>query len=187
MVSKANDGSDFKHRQKILPQYKMMAQSKKNLKFVIILHLLVGILMALKMTSTVLDLLNIFWQPIEELYIPMAKPWEWLWLSSIVTAFLAFRAIRTNNAMQIKIFLLFIVVTCIFPLIYCVYLYSADFRTYVITRDAQKTSEVWRGYPVALYWCFFTVVAAQIHGFELYFGWELLKTMSGHRPANKVK
>ena len=164
-----------------------MAQSKRNLKFTIILHILIGFLMALKLTSTVLDLLNIFWQPIEELYIPMAKPWEWVWFSSIVTAFLAFRPIRTNNALQLKIFLSFIVITCIFPLIYCVYLYVADFRTYVITRDVQKVSEVWRGYPVALYWCVFTIVATQVHAFELYFGWELLKTMSSHRQVNKSK
>uniref|UniRef100_A0A6G1SAT9 Protein jagunal n=1 Tax=Aceria tosichella TaxID=561515 RepID=A0A6G1SAT9_9ACAR len=186
-MAKAHDGSDFKHRQRILPQYKMMAQVKRNLKFVMILHLLVGFLMALKLTPTILDMLNIFWQPIEELYIPMAKSWEWVWFSSVMITMLAFKAIRTNNTLQMKVFMFAVVTTCILPLIYCVYLHSADFRTYVITRDSKNTSEVWRGYPVALFWCIFTVVAIQIHGFELYFSWELLRSTGGHRAVNKNK
>jgi hypothetical protein len=186
-MAKAHDGSDFKHRQRILPQYKLMAQAKRNLKFTMLLHLLIGFIMALKLTPTVLDMLNIFWQPIEELYVPMARTWEWIWFCSVITVTLAFKAIRTNNVLQTKVFLFSIVTTCIAPLLYCIYLYSADFRTYVITRDAQSTSEVWRGYPVALFWCIFTVVSLQVHGFELYFGWELLRSTSSSRSVNKSK
>lgn len=186
-MAKAHDGSDFKHRQRILPQYKLMAQAKRNLKFTMILHLLVGFLMALKLTPTVLDLLNIFWQPIEELYIPMAKPWEWIWFGSVVSVMLAFKPVRTSNTLQIKVFLFAIVTSCILPLLYCVYLHSTDFRTYVVTRDTKNISEVWRGYPVALFWCIFTVVSLQIHGFELYFGWELLQSTGSHRSVNKSK
>lgn len=165
----------------------MMALSKKRLKFTVILHLFMTFLMAAKLLSTILDLLNIFWQPIEELYIPMAKPWEWVWFSSFLVALLSFKIIRSNNTSQLKLFLTAIVVTCIFPLIYCAYIYLTDFRTYVITRDAQNTSEIWKGYPVALYWYIFIIVACQVHGFELYFGWELLRSMSGHRMVNKSK
>lgn len=164
-----------------------MAQAKRNLKFTIILHLLIGFLMALKLTPTVLDLLNIFWQPLEELYIPMARPWEWVWFSSVLISMLALKAIRTNNTLQIKIFLFAIVTTCILPLFYCIYLYSGDFRTYVITRDTKNINEVWRGFPVALHWCIFTVVSLQVHSFELYFGWELLRSTSGQRQVNKSK
>jgi Na+-driven multidrug efflux pump len=186
-MAKAHDGSDFKHRQRILPQYKHMAQAKRNLKFTMILHLLVGFLMALKLTPTVLDMLNIFWQPIEELYIPMAKPWEWIWFSSVFIVMLAFRPIRTNDTSHIKLFMFSIVSNCIAPLLYCAYLYSADFRTYVITRDSKDIADVWRGYPVALFWCIFNVVSLQIHGFELYFSWELLRCTSSHRSTTKNK
>lgn len=183
-----HDGSDYKHRQRILPHYHVMALSKKRLKFTLILHLLIAFLMAAKLTSTVLDLLNIFWEPIEELYIPMAKPWEWIWLSSLLFVMLAFRSIKTNNSLQLKIFLLAMVLTCICPLIYCAYLHANDFRTFVITKDVTKTSEVWRDYPVALYWYIFLGVACQVHGFELYFGYELLRSMSNHRSqSNKSK
>lgn len=186
-MAKSHDGSDFKHRQRILPHYQSMALSKKRLKFTFILHILLAFLMAAKLLPTVLDILNIFWQPIEELYIPMAKPWEWVWFSSLFIVLFSFKPIRTNNTLQLKLSLLAILFTCIFPLIYCAYLYSTDFRTYVITKEVQKTSEVWRDYPVALYWYIFIGVACQVHGFELYFGWELLRSMSGHRIANKSK
>lgn len=188
MASKNHDGSDFKHRQRILPQYQTMVLAKKRLKFTVILHLLIAFLMAIKLLPTILDLLNIFWQPIEELYIPMARPWEWVWFSSVLVTFVAFKAIKTNNALQLKILLLGITITCIFPLIYCAYLYSTDFRTYVISKDAQKTSEVWRNYPVALYWYIFIGVACQVHGFELYFGLELLRSLNNpQRSSNKNK
>lgn len=186
-MAKAHDGSDFKHRQRILPHYQSMALSKKRLKFTVILHLFLAALMAAKLLSTVLDLLNIFWQPIEELYIPMAQPWEWVWFSGVAFALFSFKPIRTNNSLQLKIFLLAILFTSICPLIYCTYLYSTDFRTYVITKDAHKTSQVWRDYPVALYWYIFIGVACQVHGFELYFGWDLLRSMNTHRSVNKTK
>lgn len=110
----------------------------------------------------------------------MAQPWEWIWFSSIIFTLTVFKTIRTNNVLQLKIFLLAITITCIFPLTYCAYLYGADFLTFFKTRDAQKTSEVWRGYPVALYWYIFIGVAYQVHFFELYFARELLKSMNNH-------
>lgn len=182
---KVHDGSDYNQRQRILPHYKVLALSKKRLKFTIILHMMLGFLMAAKMVSTVLDMLNIFVQPIEELYIPMARPWEWVWLSSILLASITLQAIKTNNILQLKIFLVGVLLTCIFPLIYCAYLYSADFRTFVITRDASKTSEVWRGYPVAFYWYVFIIVACQIHGAELYLGLELHRCMGKQKSPSK--
>lgn len=186
-MAKTHDGSDFKHRQRILPHYQTMALSKKRLKFIVILHLLLTFLMAVKLLPTVLDLFDIFWQPLEELYIPMAKPWEWIWFASFLQAFVAFKAIKTNNASQLKSFIFGTFVCSIMPLLYCAYLYSADFRTFVITRDAENTSETWRNYPVALFWYIFIGVACQVHGFELYFSWELLRSLGGQRGASKNK
>lgn len=179
--TQVHDGSDYQHRQRILPHYQIMALCKKRLKFTLIMHLLIAFLMAAKLTSTVLDMLNIFWQPLEELYIPMAKPWEWVWFSSLLFIWLGFRSIKSNNSLQLKIYLLSIVINCVCPLLYCAYLYINDLRTYVITRDAKATSEVWQNYPVCIFWFMFIGVACQVHVFELYFGYELLRSMSNHR------
>lgn len=164
-----------------------MALSKKRLKFVVVLHMFLVFLMFIKLLPTVLDILDIFWQPIEELYIPMARKWEWVWFFGYLAAVPAFRAIRTNNTTQIKAFILGTIFCSILPLVYCAYLYSGDFRTFVITRDASKTSETWKDYPVALYWYIFIVVACQVHGFELYFSWELLRSINNQRAGNKSK
>lgn len=177
MAKVVHDGSDYKQRQRILPHYQIMALSKKRLKFTVILHFMLAALMIFKLVPTVLDLLNIFWQPLEELYIPMARTWEWIWISGLLVCFILLRAIKTNNNLQLKLSLLGIIVTCIFPITYCAFLYSSDFRTFIITRDATRTSEVWKDYPVALYWYVFIVVAAQVHGFELFFIWELIRSM----------
>lgn len=186
-MAKVHDGSDFKHRQRILPHYQTMALSKKRLKFIVILHLLIAFLMAVKLLPTVLDLLEIFWQPIEELYIPMAKPWEWFWFAGFLHAFVAFKAIKTNNTTNLIAFIVGTIVNSVLPLIHCAYLYYTDFRTFAITRDADKTSETWRNYPVALFWYIFIGVACQIHGFELYFSYELLKSFGSQRSSNKNK
>lgn len=176
-----HDGSDHQHRQRILPHYQLMALSKKRLKFMLILHLLLACMMAGKLLPTVLDLLNIFWQPIEELYIPMAKPWEWVWFGGALVVVTLYKSIRTNNPLQLKLLSFALTLTSILPLFYCAYIYASDFRLFVMTRDSQKTSEVWRDYPVALYWFGFICVAFQVHFFELYFVWDLLKSMSSHK------
>lgn len=187
---KINDGSDFQHRQRILPHYQLVGLTKQRLKFTIITHILLSGLMVAKLVPTILDMLNIFYQPIEELYIPVARTWEWIWFSSTLIALLTFKAIRTNNTLFLKLFLLSTISCCICPIVYCAYHFSADFRSFVITKDVSKTSESWRGYPVAIYWYMFIFIAGQIHGFELYFGWDLLKILNSPRSsklANKTK
>lgn len=186
MAKVAHDGSDFKHRQKVLPQYQVMALSKQRLKFIVVLHMLLSFLMALKLLPTVLDLLNVFWQPLEELYIPMAKPWEWIWFSGALATPLAFSASKTNNTLQLKIFLLSIVSLCVMPAIYCGYYYSSDLITYAKTKDAEQTSEVWRNLPVAIYWYAFIGVTLQVHGLELYSGRDLLRSMGGSGSSSRV-
>lgn len=182
-----HDGSDFQHRQKILPHYQIAIMTKQRLKFTIVIHLMLSVLMIAKLLPTILDMLNIFWQPIEELYIPVARPWEWIWFGSTIFAVICFKAIRTNNTLNLKIFILTTIALSICPIIYCAYHYSADFRSFVITKDASKTSESWRGYPVALYWFIFIGVAAQVHGFELYFAWDLLKIINSPRSSKASK
>lgn len=172
-MDRKHDGLDYMHRQRILPHYKLMAISKKRLKFMTLLHMALSLLFLIKLSSTILDLLEIFWQPIEELYIPMADPWEWVWLSSVLPIFFAFSSIKTNSDFQIKLFMLGITLTCILPTIYCLFLHSTDFITYVLTKDPSKTSKVWLNYPVALYWYIFSAVALQVHAFELFFAYEL--------------
>lgn len=186
-MAKIHDGSDYQHRQKILPHYQVTALAKKRLKFTIILHLMISFIMGVKLLPTVLDFFNIFWQPIEELYIPLAQSWEWIWFSSISVLLIGLSSMRTNNTTGLKLFIFGILGTCILPIIYCTYYYSGDFRTFVITKDASKASEVWRDYPMALYWYIFVGIACQVHGFELFFAWELLKSMGSHRSINKTK
>lgn len=186
--TRASDGNDYMHRQRILPHYQTLVLCKKRLKFVTVLHLMLNCLMAFKLLPTVLDMLNIFVQPIEELYIPMARPWEWVWFSSILIALFSFRACKTNKSSHMKLYLFGTFLTCILPIVYAFYYYAMDFRHYVITRDALSTSETWKGYPVALFWYIFITVAIQIHGFELFFGFELLKSMNNQRVShNKSK
>lgn len=181
----AHDGSDYMHRQKILPHYQAMVTSKKQLKFSILMHYLIGIIMAFKLLPTILDLLNIFYQPIEELYIPMARHWEWVWMSGVLFTLFAHRAIKSNNIKSLKLYMLSILATCIGPIYVCFYLYANDLIMFIMSKSSEGIEELWRGYPVALYWFVFSIVALQVHAFELYISKQLLNTISNSRKPNK--
>lgn len=185
MAKITHDGLDYQHRQRILPHYQILALTKKRLKFVVILHLFLAFIMAAKLVPTILDKLNIFWQPIEELYIPTARIWEFVWFAGVLTAPLAFGGIRTNSTSQLKLFSILVVLICLGPVFYCAYHYGSDFRTFVQTRDASKTSEVWRNYPVAIYWYIFIGVSIQVHAAELYFTWDFLKSISSSQRKKR--
>ena len=175
---RGTDGTDFAHRQRILPHYQQTALTKKRLKFLTILHMLIACLMLVKLTSTILDMLDIFWEDLEALYIPPATPWEWVWLSSVLYAIVSFRAIKYNSLIGLKIFMAGITLFGLLPLLYCAYYWLPDFRTFLHTRDASKTSERWRDYPVALYWYIFLFVALQVHAAELYLSIDLHKSLN---------
>lgn len=183
-ATSGHNGLDFIHRQKIMPHYQNVVLSKKRLRFTLILHLTTSLLMALKLVPAILDILNIFWQPLEELRIPFARPWEWVWMSSILSTTIAFSAIKTNSHLKLRVFYISTILTAIGPLFYALFIYWQDFTLFISTKDLSLVSETWNEYPTAIFWYTFAIVALQIHSFEIYFSWDILNSTKKKKTSN---
>jgi len=182
------DGTDFMHRQRVASHYTTSVVNKSRLKFCIYMHYMLFCVMLLKLSQDILDRLDIFILELEELYIPKPRLWEWLWTSSILLTFVGLQAVKRNHLTLLKIYGILTLNLSLSPALYaCVY-YFRDMYNFIETRDLSKVSEVWQGYPVALIWYAFLVVALQVHSFQLYFAYQLYLAWSSKKtPAAKKR
>merc|ERR1719510_1709430 len=123
--------------------------------------------MSLKLLPELLDKLDIFVLEIEELLIPKPQLWEWIWMSSIIPAILAWSAIKKSKAFLMKIFQVFNVATAILPTLIGMSYHFSDFCE-VITGNGDGMIAIWKGVPICILWYVFFFVALQLHGIEFY-------------------
>jgi len=179
------DGSDFAHRQKIASHYQISALNKSRFKYCLLLHILLFVMMCAKLSEDILDRFNIFILELEELYIPKPHLWEWIWTSSFIFIFAGLSAVKQNNVTTMKFYVITDFLLALCPILYAAVYYFNDLRAFIENRDTSKVSEVWRGYPVALIWYAFIVVAAQIHLFQLLFAFKLIFAWSVRKNVSK--
>ena len=87
--------------------------------------------MLAKLSSDILDRLDIFVLEIEELEIPQPLWWEYIWCSSILLSFVGLSAAKGNRIKDMKKFVIGIILLGVFPLLYCVAYYSSDAYQYI--------------------------------------------------------
>ncbi|XP_033227675.1 protein jagunal [Belonocnema kinseyi] len=167
------DGSDFSHRQKVAAQYQLSVINKSRLKWCIFFHYLLFFVMLAKLSADILDFLDIFILEIEELQIPQALRWEWIWCSSLPFSYLGLKAIKENGIKRIKQYMMSVILLCFCPILYALIYYSKDVWNYLSTDEA-KNIQLWQGLPYGLLWYGFILLASQVHSFSLYFSWNLL-------------
>jgi len=172
-VVTGTDGSDFTHRQKVAKHYQISALNKSRLKFCILLHYLLFAILLLKLSDEILDRLDIFILELQELYVPKPKPWEWLWASSVLLTFMGLTSLRSNNLSLIRMYAILTFFLSMCPILYASVYYFNDLWNFIETRDLSQVKEVWSGYPVALIWYAFFIVALQVHFFQLFFAIKL--------------
>lgn len=131
--------------------------------------------MLIKLLDDILDRLDIFILQLQELYIPKPRLWEWIWAASILSAWTGLKAIRRNNIYSMKVYLTMVSLFSLCPVIFALAYYFNDFWAFVNIHSLTKEMEVWQGYPVALIWYSFLVVALQVHFFQLFFAYTLVK------------
>lgn len=82
--------------------------------------------MLAKLTSDILDRLDIFVLEIEELEVPPPLWWEYVWAASLLTSFLGLSASRGNKVRDMQKYIIAIFVMAVLPLLYCFAYYSSD-------------------------------------------------------------
>jgi len=177
------DGSDFQHRQRVAAHYQASAAYKSRLKMSIFCHGLLAIVLLAKVSEDILDRLDIFILSLQELYVPKPLPWEWWWLLSVPIAILGLSAIRKNNALSMKIYFSGTFTFGVVPVLAAAFIYFGEMYEYVQTK---KNVVLWQGYPVAVLWYIFIVLATQVHAFSLYFALRLILAWQRTTAARKV-
>jgi hypothetical protein len=156
------------------PLFKLSALYKSRLKVCIFLHFLLFLLMCAKLSEDVLDRMDVFILELEELYIPKALPWEWLWTSSIIFAFMALNALSRNRLSSLHTYAAGTIVLAICPLLGAAIYFFNDVSEYAELKS-EASVEFWQGLPVAVWWYGFIMVAFQVHIFSIFFAAKLIK------------
>ncbi|KAG6446171.1 protein jagunal [Manduca sexta] len=190
MVTGTN-GADYEHREKVAIQYQLSPLNKSRLKYCVFFHHVLFLTMMAKLSADILDKLDIFILEIEELQIPPPLWWEYIWCLSLLLSFIGLSAIKRNNIKQLRRYMYGIVGLGFLPLLYCVLYYCGDVWRY-LTRDEDEEDsseveiELWQGYPYGLLWYAFVLLASQVHFFQLYFSYNLLKAWRARGSLRKT-
>lgn len=142
--------------------------------------------MCVKLAEDILDRLDIFILELEELYIPKPRLWEWLWTSSLLVSFVGLSAIKKNNVSMMKFYGIATFFLSLCPILYAGVYYFNDLWEFAESRDLSRVAEVWQGFPVALIWYAFIVVALQTHFFQLFFAIKLIFAWNIKRGTKKT-
>lgn len=172
-IALGTDGTDFSHRQRVAAQYQISAINKSRLKYCIFFHYLLFFAMLAKLSSDILDRLDIFVLEIEELQVPEPLWWEYIWCISLLLSFLGLAAVRKNRVKTMKQYMIGIGVFGFGPIFYAAIYYFGEAWEYLSTGDTEELV-IWQGYPYALLWYAFIFLGIQVHFFSLYFAWNLL-------------
>lgn len=180
------DGSDFVHRETVATHYQISALNKGRLRKCVFSHLLLALLMVVKMVPDILDRLDIFVLEIEELEVPQPLKWEYLWLAGSVANFLGLAAIRKNRLVLLQVYFMLINLFSTVPVLLATMIYFTDFLEYC-TEDEPQDLQLWQGYPLAVLWYSFLLVAMQVHVFTLIFAWKLIISWKSSTSNKKAQ
>lgn len=167
-----SDGTDFQHREHVASHYETSAAYKLRMRYVIYLHLLLVVLVVFRLSAGLCLLFGL--QPpsiLQELEMPPAQMWEFVWLITAVASLFGLIALRRNRAFLVQQYLIGTVVFGLGPVFYGIISMLDDLLEYWHTRETKAT---FFGFPAVLLWNMFLVIALQVHVFGLWFGWTLM-------------
>lgn len=185
-VAAGTDGSDFGHRERVANQYRISAQSKSRLKACLFFHILLFFAMLAKLSADIFDRLDIFIMELEELEIPKPLVWEYAWCCSLPFVFYGLSSLRRNVTRSMTVFIVGNIVFALLPVLFSLVYYLNDVWQYANTRSSEGLM-LWQGYPYALLWYAFSMVALQVHGFSLYFAHTLVSAWRARGSGNVTK
>lgn len=185
------DGLDYQYRQRVAAPHQISVLNKSRLKYCIFFHALLFFVMMAKLSADILDRLDVFILEIEELEIPQPLWWEYIWCLSILTSFIGLTAVKGNKVRDMQKYMISICLLALLPLIYCLLYYFGDVWEYMTLAEDTDIEEtdifIWRGMPYGLLWYAFVLVGFQIHGFTLYFAWNLVNAWKARGAARKYQ
>uniref|UniRef100_A0A915DP58 Protein jagunal n=1 Tax=Ditylenchus dipsaci TaxID=166011 RepID=A0A915DP58_9BILA len=152
------DGSDFQHRQKVATNFKYSVQYKMYMKCLL--------------PSICLFFFN--------LDLPAAYPWERVWCFSFIPILIALASFPKNKANLLSYHyyaqFLFGILPCAIGIgSQLPELVDYMKNTVCVTCSSKSSTPTFKGhFPMVILWYIFFLIAFQIHGFAMYFSYNLL-------------
>ena len=85
------DGTDYSHRERVASQYSVSATNKARLRFLVVLHLLLGVLHNVRLAPFLLAVFGLSFPALPLLSsLPPPLSTEYLWLASLPFTFSSF-------------------------------------------------------------------------------------------------
>ena len=171
------DGTDFKHRQRIATSIKMSVQYKFYLKALFGIHFMILLPVWAKVGGELLfnEFKLVTPPPLwKQLDLPAAYPWEYVWCFSFIPILLALIALPRNKLILLKLsyysYFIFGITPC------CIGLGGQVPELFDYIRNGeQSTVPTFSGhFPMVILWYLFYLAVFQVHGFSMYFTYNLL-------------
>jgi hypothetical protein len=168
------DGSDFYHRETVANHYKTSVTNKARMKLILILHLMMAFLMLFRLSTSLCVLFG--HRPpssLQQLKLPKAMTWEFVWLFSLLPTIMGLLSLNRNRMFFMQQYLIGGIIFALAPTVYAMYDLSDDLKVYWGTK---KVGLQFMGFPMIVIWYMFLAICFQLHIFGTYFSFQLLKT-----------
>ena len=171
---------------RLVQEIRVNAENKASLKLSILGHYVLLVVMAFKLLPELLEKLDISVLRMGEPFVPKARLWEWIWMTSVLPTIIAWSACRRAKILPMKIFVMCIYCTGLVPVLVGLWYNFEIFYYIVIGCGDRRISNEFRarlGVPIEALWHLFFFIAIQIHIRQLYLGYTLVKAWKPQIPT----
>lgn len=167
------DGSDFQHRERVAPHYRLSTETKSRFRLLIYFHFLCAFI--------VLSQIITYHIPsIKSLEVPRPHLWQYIWLITILASISGLSSLNKNRVLLMKIFFYLTTIFGLGTIIITILLNLSELFTFKKLKTNHQLDEVepqtFFGLPLLVLWYIFLMITVQIHAYSLYMGNVLLNS-----------
>ncbi|XP_061176341.1 protein jagunal-like isoform X2 [Saccostrea echinata] len=148
--------------------------NKSRLRTDLITHIVLSLLMFVRVLPGLTSFLGI--GPVSSLRkwnFPPPRPWEYAWMVCTMAILVGWRSMAKNDIKLLKQYVVGSILFGLLPVIFGLIEQSDDLYAYL---NEKKYTGQFFGYPAVLVFYLFLFIAIQVHGFGIYFSYQLLKS-----------
>ncbi|XP_070832222.1 protein jagunal homolog 1-A [Chaetodon auriga] len=171
------NGTDFKFRERVAPDYQMSASLKSEIRKLNLVHLLLWLLVAAQMTVSHFNLMS-------HDTVSMPYQWEYPYLLSLLPLLCSSLSLPKNNISYLVISMISAGLFSVAPLIY------GGMEMFPVAQQLYRHGKAYRfifGFSAVTVMYLIMVVAVQVHAWQLYYMKKLLDSWFNTTQEKKKK
>jgi len=174
------DGSDYQHRERIAPQYRLSAETKSRFRLLIYFHFLLALLVIFQILTYHIPLITKF-------TIPRPHLWQYIWLISVLASICGLLSLKKNSILLMKIFFRGTVLFGLGTIITTIIFNLSELFTFKKLKTKHQLDEIepqtFLGFPLLVLWYIFLIITVQIHAYSLYMANVLLHSWQQYKST----